>query len=52
MSLISVILYFITGFIALINIIIVIVINYFLSCSERKKENLVRNYEWVPITYL
>lgn len=44
MSLISIVLYVITGSIALINGLVIFAAHYFISQSNKRKEVIVRNY--------
>ena len=36
----------------IVDLTIFIVVNYFIASFISKKQKLVRNYEWVPISYI
>jgi hypothetical protein len=49
---IAIILFTISGGIVIVDLTIFIVVNYFIASFINKKQKLVRNYEWVPISYI
>lgn len=52
MNIIAIILFSITGGAIFLNLLLVVVINYFIKKSIDKRQKLIRNYQYIPISYV